>query len=221
MVVAPTFIHLQSVKALLADNPNIGISAQDCGAHDDGAFTSSITAAQLKDFGIPWVILGHSERRSVFFDTDELIAAKTAKALKVGLRVIACVGEKLEEREAGRTLDVVLHQVKAIAGSVSDWSRVLIAYEPVWAIGTGKVAKASDAQDVHASIRKWLHDNVNAEVAATTRIIYGGSVKPDNSKELGLQVDIDGFLVGGASLKASDFGKIISELPSEKSLGKL
>eukprot|EP00009_Paramoeba_aestuarina_P017286 CAMPEP_0201539844 /NCGR_PEP_ID=MMETSP0161_2-20130828/70623_1 /ASSEMBLY_ACC=CAM_ASM_000251 /TAXON_ID=180227 /ORGANISM="Neoparamoeba aestuarina, Strain SoJaBio B1-5/56/2" /LENGTH=255 /DNA_ID=CAMNT_0047947269 /DNA_START=76 /DNA_END=843 /DNA_ORIENTATION=- len=217
VVVAPTFLHISAAKELL-DGSVVSVAGQDCGDHDAGAFTSSVTAAMLKDFGLNWVILGHSERRSVFGDSDEKIAAKTTKSLDAGLNVIACIGEKLEEREAGTTLDVVLGQVKSIAGAVKDWSKVVLAYEPVWAIGTGKVASPADAQAVHASIRNWLKENVSAEVAASTRIIYGGSVKPANAKELGQQEDIDGFLVGGASLKVADFSQIITELSSAAKL---
>mmetsp|Transcript_8279 Transcript_8279/g.11093 ORF Transcript_8279/g.11093 Transcript_8279/m.11093 type:complete len:148 (+) Transcript_8279:361-804(+) len=145
-----------------------------------------------------------------------LLPKKTEKALGAGLFVIACVGEKIEEREAGKTLDVVLSQVAAISSAVKEWANVVIAYEPVWAIGTGKVASPADAQEVHLNIRKWLRENVSPQVGDATRIIYGGSVKPSNAKELGEQADIDGFLVGGASLKAADFGAIIGSSPSSK-----
>mmetsp|Transcript_26378 Transcript_26378/g.73725 ORF Transcript_26378/g.73725 Transcript_26378/m.73725 type:complete len:259 (-) Transcript_26378:144-920(-) len=217
VVVAPTFLHLLSAKVALGDS-KIEVATQNVGSHKSGAFTGSHSPAMIKEADIPWVIIGHSERRSIFGEDDDLVQSKVAAALEAGLRVIACVGESLEQRNAGQTLDVVLNQVKAVAKGVSNWYNVVIAYEPVWAIGTGKVASPSDAQDVHYNIRKWLAENVSADVAASTRIIYGGSVKPGNAKELGQQPDIDGFLVGGASLKAADFGAIIH---NAKASGKL
>lgn len=155
----------------------------------------------LKDVGVNWVILGHSERRTVFGEPDQLVADKVAHALEAGLKVIACIGETLQEREANKTEEVVFRQTKAIAAAIKDWSKVVLAYEPVWAIGTGKTATPQQAQDVHQSLRQWLKDNVSAEVADSVRIQYGGSVTSANCKELAQQQDIDGFLVGGASLK--------------------
>lgn len=163
----------------------------------------------LKDVGADWVIIGHSERRTIFGESDELVAEKTAFALAEGLKVIACIGETLQEREAGKTEEVVFRQMKAIAAQVKDWTNVVVAYEPVWAIGTGKVATPQQAQDVHAALRKWLVDNVSADVSASLRIQYGGSVTAANCKELGSQPDIDGFLVGGASLKP-EFVQIVN-----------
>ncbi|OAY81267.1 Triosephosphate isomerase, cytosolic [Ananas comosus] len=156
----------------------------------------------LVNLGIPWVILGHSERRLLLGESNELIGDKVAYALSQGLKVIACVGETLEQREADATMDVVAAQTKAIADRISDWTNVVVAYEPVWAIGTGKVATPAQAQEVHTSLRKWLATNVSSQVAESTRIIYGGSVTGGNCKELAAQPDVDGFLVGGASLKA-------------------
>jgi triosephosphate isomerase len=164
------------------------------------------SAAQLKDIGAQWVILGHSERRHVYKETDDTISRKTSLALDAGLSIIACVGEKLEEREAGSTTDVVFHQLEKFAAGIGNrWDRIVIAYEPVWAIGTGKVATPAQAQEVHQSIRNWLAAKISAEVAHSTRVIYGGSVKASNAAELGAQADIDGFLVGGASLIAAEF----------------
>lgn len=188
---------------------SIGVAAQNCYKVPSGAFTGEISPAMIKDVGAEWVILGHSERRNVFGETDELIAEKVAHALAEGLKVIACVGELLEERESGKTQEVVFRQTKFIADKVSDWSKVVIAYEPVWAIGTGKTASPDQAQEVHQQLRTWLKDNVSADVAAKTRIIYGGSVTPANCKELAKKPDVDGFLVGGASLKP-DFVQIIN-----------
>ncbi|KAF8774871.1 Triosephosphate isomerase like protein [Argiope bruennichi] len=172
----------------------IKIAAQNCYKVPSGAFTGEISPAMIKDVGSEWVILGHSERRAIFKEDDALIAEKTAHALAEGLKVIACVGELLEEREAGKTQEVVFRQTKAIADKVSDWKRVVIAYEPVWAIGTGKTASPEQAQEVHEQLRKWLADNVSADVAKTTRILYGGSVTASNCKELAKKPDVDGFL---------------------------
>ncbi|GIY32350.1 triosephosphate isomerase [Caerostris extrusa] len=187
----------------------IGIAAQNCYKVASGAFTAEISPAMIKDIGSEWVILGHSERRNVFGENDALIADKTAHALSEGLKVIACVGELLEEREAGKTQEVVFRQTKAIADKVTDWKKVVIAYEPVWAIGTGKQPSPEQAQEVHEQLRKWLAENVSADVAKTTRIIYGGSVTASNCKELAKKPDVDGFLVGGASLKP-EFVQIIN-----------
>lgn len=163
----------------------------------------------LKDVGADWVILGHSERRQIFGETDELVAEKTAFALAEGLKVIACIGETLSEREAGQTEAVVFRQMKALSAQVKDWTNVVVAYEPVWAIGTGKTATPAQAQEVHAALRKWLVDNVSAAVSASLRIQYGGSVTAANCRELASQGDIDGFLVGGASLKP-EFVQIVN-----------
>lgn len=174
-----------------------------------GAFTGELSPAMLKDVGATWVILGHSERRQIFGETDELIAQKVVHALEAGLKVIACIGETLQEREAGQTEAVVFRQTKALADAIKDWSNVVLAYEPVWAIGTGKTATPQQAQEVHAALRKWLTDNVSADVSAALRIQYGGSVTAGNAKELASQADIDGFLVGGASLKP-EFVQIVN-----------
>jgi len=155
----------------------------------------------IKDNGAEWVILGHSERRHVFGESDQLVGEKVKHALESGMHVLPCIGEKLEERESGKTEEVNFRQLKAIADNISDWSRVVIAYEPVWAIGTGKTASPQQAQEIHAKLREWLAKNVSDAVAQSVRILYGGSVTAANCKELGSQADIDGFLVGGASLK--------------------
>ena len=174
-----------------------------------GAFTGEVSANMLKDAGATWVILGHSERRQLFGETDDTVARKVAAANAAGVRPIVCVGETLAEREAGRTLEVVERQVSAVVGELAKHVGVgLVAYEPVWAIGTGRVAKPEDAQEVHAKIRSILA-NASAELASATRILYGGSVKADNAEGLLGQPDVDGALVGGASLDPTGFGKII------------
>ncbi|KAI6112305.1 Triosephosphate isomerase [Pisolithus croceorrhizus] len=200
-VIAPPSLYLLPLKDILRSD--IKVSAQNCYCKTSGAYTGEISPAQLADAGIPYVILGHSERRTLFHETSELVAQKTKAALDGGLSVILCVGETLQEREAGKTTQVVENQLQAAAAVLneSDWGRVVIAYEPVWAIGTGKVATAAQAQEVHAYIRKYLSTAVSAVVSDNTRIIYGGSVTASNCKELSTQIDVDGFLVGGASLK--------------------
>jgi len=209
VVVAPTFLHLETVQRTL--RAPYEVSAQNCSQFKDGAFTGDVSAAMLRDFGVTWTILGHSERRSVFGESNEVVAAKVDMALKAGLRVIACVGESLQERKDNKTMDVVIEQLKHIAGACKDaWDRVVIAYEPVWAIGTGLNASPAQAQEVHAAIRAWLKVNTSADVAASTRIIYGGSVKPSNCDDLMGQADVDGFLVGGASLVGADFVRIFN-----------
>mmetsp|Transcript_17943 Transcript_17943/g.23134 ORF Transcript_17943/g.23134 Transcript_17943/m.23134 type:complete len:173 (+) Transcript_17943:581-1099(+) len=169
----------------------------------------------IKDFGLEWCITGHSERRAMEGETSEIVAEKTKVAIDAGLNVIFCCGETLEEREAERTMDVVNNDhIAALIAKLTpeDWAKVVIAYEPVWAIGTGKVATPEQAQEVHAQIRAFLASQVSSEVAEATRIIYGGSVKGSNAAELGGCNDIDGFLVGGASL-TSDFLTIINAVP--------
>lgn len=184
-------------------------AAQNCYKEAKGAFTGEISPAMLKDIGIQWVILGHSERRSIFKESDELIAEKCGHALENGMKLMLCCGESLEEREKGKTEEVVVRQLTACAKKIKDWTNVVIAYEPVWAIGTGKTATPAQAQEAHAQIRKWMKEKVKPEVSDATRILYGGSVSADNCKELSKQHDVDGFLVGGASLKP-DFVKIIN-----------
>ncbi|PWA79031.1 Aldolase-type TIM barrel [Artemisia annua] len=214
VVVGPPFIYIDQVKSSLTDR--IEIAAQNSWIGKGGAFTGEISAEQLKDIGCKWVILGHSERRHVIGENDEFIGKKAAYALGQNLGVIACIGELLEEREAGKTFDVCFKQLKAYADAVSSWDNIVIAYEPVWAIGTGKVASPEQAQEVHVAVRDWLAKNVSAEVASKTRIIYGGSVNAGNSADLAKKEDIDGFLVGGASLKGSDFATIINSVTAKK-----
>ncbi|KAF9674728.1 hypothetical protein SADUNF_Sadunf10G0157100 [Salix dunnii] len=209
VVVSPPYVFLPVVKNSL--RPDFHVAAQNCWVKKGGAFTGEVSAEMLVNVGIPWVILGHSERRSLLNESNEFVGDKVAYALSQGLKVIACVGETLEQREAGSTMEVVAAQTKAIAARVSNWADVVLAYEPVWAIGTGKVASPAQAQEVHSELRKWLHANTSPEVAATTRIIYGGSVNGANCKELAAKPDVDGFLVGGASLK-------VEKLPIDLSL---
>jgi len=216
VVVAPPTIYLMLVQQ---QAPELALAAQNVHDQPKGAFTGEISAEMLVDCKIPWVILGHSERRNLFHDHDEFVAKKTQHALEVGLSVILCVGETLQEREANQTEQVVSNQLKFISEAVKDWSRVVIAYEPVWAIGTGKTASPQQAQEVHKSIRNWLKNNVSEKVANETRIIYGGSVNAKNANDLAKEEDVDGFLVGGASLIPEDFIKIV-HASSEKKKAK-
>ncbi|XP_022986929.1 triosephosphate isomerase, cytosolic-like [Cucurbita maxima] len=214
VVVSPPFVFLSLVKSLLRSD--IQVAAQNCWVRKGGAFTGEISAEMLVNLGIPWVIIGHSERRLLLNESNEFVGDKVAYALSQGIKVIACVGETLEQRESGSTLDVVAAQTKAIADKISHWDNVVLAYEPVWAIGTGKVATPAQAQEVHSELRKWFHKNVSAEVAESIRIIYGGSVNGANCKELAAQPDLDGFLVGGASVKP-EFVDIINSATVKKS----
>ena len=173
-----------------------------------GPYTGEICGEQLKDFDVEWVIIGHSERRTLYGETSEIVGKKVQKAQDIGLSSIVCIGETLDQREAEQTYDVLQQQLEAFKGSVQDWSKIVIAYEPVWAIGTGKTATPEIAQEAHEFIRLWLKDNVSDEVSQQVRIQYGGSVNGKNAADLIKQQDIDGFLVGGASLKP-DFLNII------------
>lgn len=199
VVISPPSLYLLLTRENLREG--IEVAAQNIFDKPNGAFTGEISAEQLKDSGITWTILGHSERRVILQEDDEFVASKTEAALKSGLGVILCCGESLEQREAGDTVNVVTKQLKTVANKVKDWSKIVVAYEPIWAIGTGKVATTEQAQEVHAAIREWLKKEVSSEAAEKTRILYGGSVTEKNSGELAKQPDIDGFLVGGASLK--------------------
>ncbi|MBV8763147.1 MAG: triose-phosphate isomerase [Deltaproteobacteria bacterium] len=209
--VAPVFTALHSVAKRL-EGSSIATCAQDVFWESSGAFTGEVSAPLLADAGVTWAIVGHSERRQFFGDTNETVGKKARAALAAGLGAIVCVGEMLAERDAGRTLDIVDSQLAGglvdIAGDVAT-QRLVIAYEPVWAIGTGRTATPAQAQEVHAHIRKRLTEQYGAQVAQAVRIQYGGSVKPSNAEALMSQPDIDGALVGGASLEASDFIAIV------------
>ena len=187
MAIAPAAVHIPTALSLV--NEHLIVAAQNSGAQGNGAFTGELSADILVDLGVKWVILGHSERRSLYGESSEVVAKKLKYALEKGLSVILCIGEKLEEREAGTTNEVLKQQLDACKGAVQDWSKVVVAYEPVWAIGTGKVASPEQAQDTQAYVRSWLHDNVSEDVAKSTRIIYGGSVTEVNCGDLIKKVD--------------------------------
>ena len=214
VAIAPPFTALETARAIV-EGSNVKLAAQNVHAAASGAFTGEISSAMLVGAGCSHVILGHSERRQLFGETDAGVAEKIRVADAAGLVPIVCVGETLEEREADRTHEVVKGQIDgALTGlGAGDVTGLVVAYEPVWAIGTGKTATPEQAQDVHAAIRGWLAALLGAERADATRIQYGGSVKPANAAELLSQPDIDGALVGGASLKAADFAAIVEAAP--------
>ena len=197
----PPAIHTTTVQGLVGSNINVG--TQNVSLTGDGAYTGEHSVAMIKDAGINWTLTGHSERRTLYGETDADVAKKTKLAVDEGFTVLACIGEQLEERETGKTKDVNERQLNAIRAECegADWNNIVIAYEPVWAIGTGKTATPEIAQETHAEIREWLSKNVSEDAAKSVRILYGGSVTDANAADLIKQPDIDGFLVGGASLK--------------------
>ena len=206
LIVATPFTHLFPVAEAIKGS-RVGLSAENCADKEKGAFTGEVSAAMLASVGCQYTILGHSERRQYYGETDAKLVDKVRLALDNGLGVILCVGEMLEERKAGRHFAVVTEQTENVLFhfSAEDMAHIIVAYEPVWAIGTGKTATADQAEEIHAFIRKTIADKFGAAVAEETSILYGGSCKPSNAKELFAQKDIDGGLIGGAALKAADF----------------
>ncbi|MBR1573310.1 MAG: triose-phosphate isomerase [Bacteroidales bacterium] len=206
LVVAPPFTHLVSVCQVLQGS-KVALSAQNCADKEKGAFTGEVAAPMLVSAGCTYTILGHSERRQYYGETDAKLVEKVKLALASGLKVILCVGENLDEREAGRHFDVVTEQTRNVLYNFTaeEMASIVIAYEPVWAIGTGKTATAEQAEEIHACIRNVIEQKVGQTVAQDMTILYGGSCKPSNAKELFAQPDIDGGLIGGAALKAEDF----------------
>jgi triosephosphate isomerase len=200
--IAPPFVYIERVKR---ESGPVLVGAQDVHHEEKGAFTGEVSVGMLRDVGCDFVIVGHSERRHVIHEPTNLIAAKAAATYNGGLILVHCVGETLEEREADNTLSVIEQQLAELTPAIDDPARLVIAYEPVWAIGTGKVATTEQAQEVHAFIRKELAESWNEDFASKVRIQYGGSVKPENCRELFGCPDIDGALVGGASLKSETF----------------
>lgn len=207
--VAPPFVYLDAVGQAIAGTTLL-LGAQDLCWEKNGAFTGEISAEMLKDLGVKFVLTGHSERRHVLHEPSTFIAKKAYAAYQAGLTVVHCVGEKLEERDAGETLDVVRAQLDELSAQMQEPERVVIAYEPVWAIGTGRNATDEQAQEVHAYIRRTVASLWNKDFADRVRIIYGGSMKPENARGLLHQPDVDGGLVGGASLKADSFLAIVN-----------
>ncbi len=210
IAVCPPFVYLEKVADVLRGS-TVELGAQNASQFDDGAYTGEVSCEMLVELGCRYVIVGHSERRTVLGETDEIVNAKVLKALAAGLRPIVCVGEHLAERESGQTFAVVRRQFeRSLAGlSADQMKQIVIAYEPIWAIGTGKVATPKQAQEVHADLRNQVENRYNSAIAQQSIILYGGSVKPDNAAELMGQPDIDGALVGGASLTAAAFLAIV------------
>lgn len=208
VAVFPPYTALAAVRDVV-EPTSIGLGAQNVWHESKGAFTGEISPTQLLDAGCDSVLIGHSERRHVIGEPGRLLAKKAAAALAAGLRVIYCVGETLDQRDAGGTWEVVRGQLDELAGQALTPDRIVVAYEPVWAIGTGRNATPDQAQEVHAMIRQFCGERYNAAFGSSLRILYGGSVKPDNAAALLGRADVDGALVGGASLNADDFLKII------------
>jgi triosephosphate isomerase (TIM) len=212
VVVCPPFIALRSVQTLLqSDKLPMALGAQNCHAEDEGAFTGEISAPMLARLDVSYVLCGHSERRALFGETDEVVNAKLRAVQRHGMRPILCVGEVLDEREAGRHVEVVVEQLRgSLAGiTLADATDLVVAYEPVWAIGTGRTATPDDAQEMCAAVRSELAELFSQPIADGIRVQYGGSVKPGNIRALMSQPDIDGALVGGASLSSEDFALIV------------
>ncbi len=210
VVICTPFIHLASIAQFLNQDV-IGLGAENCADKDKGAYTGEVSAEMVKSTGAQYVILGHSERREYYAETPEILKEKVLLALANGLKVIFCIGESLEEREANKQNEVVKAELEGSVFNLTaeEFSNIIIAYEPIWAIGTGKTASAEQAEEIHAYIRSVIAEKYGAEVADATSILYGGSCKPSNAKELFAKPDIDGGLIGGASLKAADFKGII------------
>ena len=211
VMVAPAFTNLYSAFENLKDT-QVQVVAQNMHQAENGAYTGEVSAKMLKSIGVDTVILGHSERRAHFGETNEILAEKVNAALKSGMKIIFCFGEELADRKSDKHFDLVAKQLEESLYQISDsdWENVVLAYEPVWAIGTGETASPEQAQEMHAFIRKTISDKFNDEIAQNVSILYGGSVKPANAKEIFAKEDVDGGLIGGASLKAVDFVEIIN-----------
>lgn len=211
VVIAPPFTHLSAVASAI-NTDKICLAAQNCATEEKGAYTGEVSVEMLKSIGVKAVILGHSERRTYYGETNETLLKKINLVLKNDMKPIFCIGEVLSQREAGKHFDVVKEQIESVLFTLSadDFKNVIIAYEPVWAIGTGVTAGSDQAQEIHAYIRSLLIDKFGTEIANNTTILYGGSCKPSNAKELFSKPDVDGGLIGGASLKVDDFMGIIN-----------
>ena len=211
IIIAPTFVNLQTAVTISEGN-NITVAAQNMHQAEGGAFTGEISASMLTNIGVNTVILGHSERRAYFHETDALLASKVDTALKHNMRVIFCFGEELKDRQMNNHFNVVEYQLRDALFHLqkSDWSNIILAYEPVWAIGTGETASPEQAQEMHAFIRSLIEKVYGNDVAENVSILYGGSVKPENAKEIFSKKDVDGGLIGGAALKADDFLAIVN-----------
>ena len=210
VVLAPSFVYLHKVAKMCANTSKVVAAAQDCSANEKGAFTGEVSASMIASCGARYVILGHSERRANFAESNENLKTKVGQALRIDLKVIFCCGESLSQRESGVHFDWIKTQISESLFHLlsEEFKNIVIAYEPIWAIGTGVTASTDQAQEVHAFIRNILVEQYGNEVALSTSILYGGSCKPSNAKELFASQDIDGGLIGGASLSSDDFVKI-------------
>ena len=211
IMVAPSFTQLSQCKNLLSST-NISVVAQNMNANNSGAFTGEISASMLKGIEVNTVIIGHSERRSIFNETDEILKEKVKSALSADMEVIFCFGEELKERKNNDYFKIVNNQLTNVLFDLAEsyWKNIILAYEPVWAIGTGETATANQAQEMHSYIRNLIRDNYGEAISENISILYGGSVKPSNAKEIFSGEDVDGGLIGGASLNANDFNEIFS-----------
>ena len=211
IMVAPSFTQLSQCKNLLSST-NISVVAQNMNAHNSGAFTGEISASMLKGIEVNTVIIGHSERRSIFNETDEILKEKVKSALSADMEVIFCFGEELKERKNNDYFKIVNNQLRNVLFDLAEsyWKNIILAYEPVWAIGTGETATANQAQEMHSYVRNLIRDNYSEATSENISILYGGSVKPSNAKEIFSGKDVDGGLIGGASLNANDFIEIFS-----------
>ena len=207
VILAPSFVYLHKVAKMCADTPKVVAASQDCSSNEKGAFTGEVSASMISSCKARYVVLGHSERRANFTETNDQLKAKVGQAFASDLKVIFCCGESLVQRESGVHFEWIKSQISESLFHLSadEFKKIVIAYEPIWAIGTGVTASTSQAQEIHAFIRNLLAEKYGKEVAESTSILYGGSCKPSNAKELFASQDIDGGLIGGASLKADDF----------------
>lgn len=214
VILCPPFIHLSELAKMLKNESHVKLGAQNCHYYENGAFTGEVSAPMLSSLGVEYVITGHSERRQLFYETNEIITKKVQAILANGLKVIFCCGESLEEREQGNHINFVRQQIEDSLFNLSskELNSVVIAYEPIWAIGTGENASPEQAQEMHHVIRSLMSDKFGAEIADNKTILYGGSVNAENATTLFSQPDVDGGLVGGASLKANEFVKIVQSL---------
>ena len=214
IVLSPPFIYLQQIVKDCQSRADVLIAAQNCNANDNGAFTGEVSANMLASIGVDYVILGHSERRQLFGESNEILNLKISQALSNNLNVIFCCGEDINQRENNQHFKIIEDQLNSTIFklSVDDFSKIVIAYEPIWAIGTGKTATSNQAQEIHNHIRLLIKNNYDQELSNNTSILYGGSCKPTNAKAIFSQNDIDGGLIGGASLQSADFTSIISSI---------
>lgn len=214
IVLSPPFVYLEQIVKDCVSRPDVLIAAQNCSAYDNGAFTGEVSTNMLKSIGVDYVIIGHSERRQFFSESNDVLMNKISLSLSNNLKVIFCCGEDINQREKDLHFEIIEDQLKSTVFNLSanDFSKIVIAYEPIWAIGTGKTATSDQAQEIHGFIRSLITNNYNKDISDNTTILYGGSCKPSNAKAIFSEDDIDGGLIGGASLKSADFTSIISSI---------